>query len=80
MTLPRGKRCDFAANQCENGTFSARAGHNPPLQIGFIDTLNRCRWYRLFFCIEKAVLPFGKTAEGGEKIHIVGQNFYQSKL
>ncbi len=34
----------------------------------------------VIFCIEKAVLPFGKTAEGGEKIHIVGQNFYKSKF
>ena len=34
MTLPSCKRCEFAANRCENATVRCRAGHDPPLHGG----------------------------------------------
>ncbi len=39
MTLPAVKCFVFALVCGEIADFTARAGHNPPLQIGFIDTL-----------------------------------------
>ncbi len=39
MSLP-AEKCFFFTLICgEIVVFAARAGHNPPLQIGFIDTL-----------------------------------------